>query len=293
MHLTDLRWWQWAIIGLLLGSLAGYVRSFYADIPDSGVRETLSQTEFERNLFRKNHDREYPYFDSLKVVPWEDRQIIIGRYTAVQRHRDPKNPKAKPTITLHERTFRMVPDLPYKPTNRFKGDFPKNMTLVQFLGLVQQHHPELKVHYSYDWWAAPKAQFGMWIGGSLVLFGLVWPTTINLLLFGRPWRPKQPKEDYDLDRFEKSEPAAAPPPTEVDQEALHSQIAAIEAELETTAVAANGPGDTTTDGPAPVRKLDGGPLELGSNAEPAKEDKEYKGEFYPTATHASKRKESD
>jgi hypothetical protein len=291
MHITDLKWWQWAIVGLFLGALAGSVRSFYADIPDSGVRQTLSQKEFERDLFRKNEDRAYPFFEDLKVVPWEDRQIIIGRFMDVRRHRDPKNHKAKPTITTQERIFRVVPDVPYKPTARFKGDFPKDLTPVKFLAWVQQKHPELKVQYRYDWWTAPKAQFAMWIGGSVVLFGLVWPTTINLLLFGRPWRPKQPKEDYDLDRFEKTEPTPPPAPTEADHDALHSQIAAIEAELETGAASGVSPSGISVEAPAAIRKLDAGPLEGGATAEQTQEEKDYAGEFYPTATHVPKRNE--
>jgi hypothetical protein len=290
MHFTDIRWWQWAIVGLLLGALAGSVRSFYADIPDAGVHETLSQKEFERDLFRKNEDGKSPFFDSLKVLPFEDRQIIIGRYTTTQRHRDPKDPKAKPTITHESKLFRMVPNVPYKPGPRFKGDFPKNLTLVEFLGWVQQHHPTLDVSYHYDWWSAPKAQFAMWIGGSLILFGFVWPVTINFLTFGRPWRPKAPKEEYDLDRFGKSEPE---PPPEVDQGAIHSHIAAIEAELETGTTSSDASASpssaTATAADAPVRTLNAGPAEAASIPEQTQEKKDYAGEFYPTATHVTKK----
>jgi hypothetical protein len=294
MHFTDMRWWQWAIIGLLLGALAGSVRSFYADIPDAGVHETLSQKEFERDLFRKSSDGKSSYFDSLKVVPFENRQIIIGEYTVTAHHRDPKNPKARPTVTHESRRFRMVPTVPYKPGPRFKGDFPKNLTVAEFLGWVQQHHPALNVRYRYNSWDTPKTQFAMWIGGSVLLFGLVWPVTINFLTFGRPWRPKPPKEEYDLDRFGKGEPEPPPPPPpEVDHGAIHSQIAAIEAELEagTTASTAPAPSSTVEDRPADasVRKLDAGPLEAPSTRDESQEKKDYAGEFYPTTTHVTKK----
>lgn len=300
MHLTDLRWWQWAIIGLLLGAGAGAIRSYYADIPDQGVTETMSQKIFERDLFRKNTDKAYPYFSSLRVVPFEGREIIIATYTATLRRHEPvEGQKKLKTVTTHEqRMVRVVPDVPYKPTKRFKGDFPKNMTPAQFLDWVAAKHPNLKVKYEYAWWTTARAQFGIWMIGGLVAMGFIWPTTINLMLYRRPWRPKKPREEeYDLDRFgQDPEKSASGPTPETDQAnaaALDSNIEEMEAQLAASSASASpdtASGETSI-AQTPVRKLDGGPLEAPQEQQSAEDKKDYAGQFYPTVAHAPKRKE--
>src|SRR5207244_2481957 len=77
-------------------------------------------------------------------------------------------------------------EIPFKVVNLVK---PKSdiYSIRDYLAEVKERFPD--VQYRYAWWTQPKAQFGLWMGGAVLLIGGVWPSLVNLMIgagLGRP-----------------------------------------------------------------------------------------------------------
>jgi hypothetical protein len=177
---------------------------------------------------------------------------------------------------------------------------------------VRDYLTELKktnenVEFRYAWWWQKNSQFAIWIGGSLVLIGGIWPSMVSLMIgagLGRPKKSKEEKE-YDLDRFgkykEPSKPAIAVKAgmSAAESRRLEEMQDKMEADLAAAGMqmtSANGEAASAAGSSATgVKKLTGAAVEVAPAIKPEDtEPREYTGEFYPVvkAHHAEEPKET-
>lgn len=153
------------------------------------------------------------------------------------------------------------------------------------------------VTFEYNWWREPRLNFAVCIALSLLAVGGVWPTLINLMVYGTLFRPKAEKtEGADLrhvkSRTEETKKPTGATVTDEDMEQLLKMEADLEAKLKAS-------GHTITTGPAPVqsahadapvRKLGAGEAPVAATPdETEKADFERRaGDYYPIA-HGKKK----
>jgi hypothetical protein len=101
----------------------------------------------------------------------------------------------------------------------------KSPTVADFLRLLRTAGV---VSYTDAWWRTYPA--ATWIGGSVLLIGVVWPTVINLLAFGRLTQPREEK-GIDLSKVKNTSALAPAAPSADDLEQLHELEAELEAKL--------------------------------------------------------------
>jgi phage tail protein X len=159
----------------------------------------------------------------------------------------------------------------------------ENHTIVDFLkaAAVTQGRP---IPYRYAWWQESNYVYEIWMTGSFVLVGVIWPALIRIMVGGGMGRMKG--EDYDLTRFKggrdfiRRKEAKKEMSTE-DLLKLTELEESLKASLKAGAEAA----PVAQAAPAPVApqvvKLKGA---LATDTAPivqTEEEKHYKGEFYP------------
>jgi hypothetical protein len=105
-------------------------------------------------------------------------------------------------------------------------------TVVDFLRLLRTAGV---VSYTHAWWRTYPA--ATWVGGSVLLIGVVWPTVINLLAFGRLTRPREEK-GTDLSKVKNAAAPAPAGPSADDLEHLRELESELEAKLAGEAPAA-------------------------------------------------------
>ena len=156
-------------------------------------------------------------------------------------------------------------------------------TVVDFLRVLRTAGV---LSYTHAWWRTYPA--ATWVGGSILLIGVVWPTVINLLVFGRLTRPREEK-GVDLSKVKNTAAPAPAAPSALDLEHLRELEAELEARLAGAAPAepvapADRPGGpprraavltTAPAGPAPADAPHDDTV-FGAKAD----------DFYPTERHA-------
>ena len=170
-----------------------------------------------------------------------------------------------------------IADVPYRPLSSLDKPTDPNSTVMTYLDSLKASHG---VSYTYAWWQHPRFSPALWFGGSVVLIGVVWPTLLNLLLFGSILRPREEK-GLSL-RNVTAPPATAQQQQGSDENAIGQMTAALEAQLHSSAGTPAQSADAPKAVPA-VGNMSGEPLAPGAPV--AKEPKEYGGEFYPTTAH--------
>jgi hypothetical protein len=87
-----------------------------------------------------------------------------------------------------------------KPGRDADGDFdPEEAAATQaaasadatVLDYLARMGRERGVRYTYAWWLHPRWQLAVWMAGSFLLIGLVWPTFVNVMAFGTLRRPPE------------------------------------------------------------------------------------------------------
>jgi hypothetical protein len=142
------------------------------------------------------------------------------------------------------------------------------------------------VVFNYRWWESSKYGFQIWMVGSFLVVGVLWPSLLTVMIKGG--LGKTTPEEYDLSRFKDGpEPDAVKPApvttTADDMQKLRELEESMAAALKTGATAAPAGEAATTVVAAPeVKKLAGGPAHEAEVLKTAEEEKkEYDGEFYP------------
>ena len=143
----------------------------------------------------------------------------------------------------------------------------------------------MPISFHYHWWESSKYGFQIWMGGTFLIVGVIWPTLLTVMVKGG--LGKTTPEEYDLNRF-KGEPEEMKPEPVVDTSASDMQRLR-ELEESMTAALKSGAapaaaGATAVATAAPeIIKLTGGPAHEAEVPKQADESKEYGGEFYPVA----------
>jgi len=178
-------------------------------------------------------------------------------------------------------------------------DPAKEPTVIDFLLAAdklikqQQGAGAIGITIHYHWWESAKFGKWIWMGGSVLIIGIIWPTLLHLML--RHGLGSMKADEYDLSRFKGGKDAATMPApsaavaTESDMDRLRELEAAMAQSLKSS-----GPREdaVTEEKPEPVvAKLAGAPVE--APVLPAAEEgpKSYQGEFYPVVKTGGKSEE--
>ncbi|MGH7214961.1 MAG: hypothetical protein ACREIT_09375 [Tepidisphaeraceae bacterium] len=279
MRVEDFKRWHWVIVGLLAGAGVAYV---WVSTEPVGSAFKTSQPNFETYLVQRRDTKEKdPHIKDIVVYPPEDtvngevRSLVL--FHALTPSSDKKGWVYRPQVFYAK--------VPYHPLiNPPPGAAQdRNYTIQKYLAEVRKQHPHVSFHYA--WYRTPQWMYGLWITGSVVVIGGVWPTVLGLLAgagFGRPPREKE----YDLDRFGKAEPDPAKAVATIPADAS-DKLNQLNDEIEKSlGLEATAPAPVDEDqSKHPVKQLSSKPLDPSAtpDADPDGENIEYKGEFYPTA----------
>jgi hypothetical protein len=328
MRFTTLRRWQYAVIGVILGSTAGAIRVYFQDLDlDNTTGGIGRQDLFERSILQPivYDGISYPQWKDLYIVRVRDPSkesglcyLVVGRYHESGQYRILSHtPDGKPDVKWSEHFFK-APE-PYHPitplpANAGQPTLPslgpiariaellylkepeEPASVIAFLEQARAAHPG-SFTYTYQWWRRPRLTIAAWTLGSLAVVGGIWPFIASLLAYGKLFPPPREKP------VEPSQPAAKPsppaPPAAVSQAALE-HLRELEAELEAglsgagvSSAQADGTGIASppTSSAASPRVLTGQRLEVAAG--PPKDDAVFeakKDDFYPTERHRPKPK---
>jgi hypothetical protein len=168
-----------------------------------------------------------------------------------------------------------------------KDPDPADSVLAYLKGLKAQG----RIDYSYEWWRAPRVSMAAWIAGCLVVIGGLWPTLVNLLVYGTLSQPLEAKAQ--LGKASTTTTKAPSGPTDADLAQLKALEEELEAKLAASATSTPmGPSDQPT--PAPVKTLTAKELEVAAATAKAAEDRLFAAkadDFYPTEKRVSHKDE--
>ena len=237
-QLISLKRWQWLLISILMGIAAATVaRPKSLDLRTEYGEALNGQKGFETALVSEVEGRRrfkdiLVHRQSAPNLTGGDRNVWIVSGLYCSNVPDPGDGK------LHWKPSFFVAEEPYRPANNLsqllRGSAPEAVsnyqnsagpTVLDFLQLLGQTSA---VKYSHAWWRSYATQ--TWLLGCLALIGIVWPTAIDLIVFGRLVRPREEK-GTDLKASPTLQKAVKPDMTLEDREKLEALDAAMEASL--------------------------------------------------------------
>ena len=283
MRITAVKRWQWLALSVVLGlALWGLRRWDGASVP-AGFESLNDPKTFESGLVTRIQG--VPLFKDVQVHRRQlddgsgttrEVHVVLGKYCPGLPERGTATYRWRPTV--------FVAPIPYH-AHGVPGDLaaqggpsPTVLDLLETLGESEG------VRYTHAWWQT--YALATWLGGSILLVGVIWPTMINLLVFGRLTRPHEEK-GTDLSRVRSAPPQAAP--QELSQEDL-ARLREMERQLE------EGLGGATVSdarpaaaAPKPVPVLASGPLD-GPVVTPHEDTAfvEKPDDYYPTEDRSAK-----
>lgn len=299
MHVEDLKRWHWIAISLVVGLGLAYAYSGIAADGGPGSRRTIGPGEFFRQLGRVATDksgerlplvrniRVYPPVEGKNLVTLEELVITTDRTTGARTGEyQPRQFVAEIPFTLNRQTP--------------PGD---QWTIRDELARRQRTNPAIT--YRYVATAAPTYVYGIAVGASFLLIGVIWPTLLGRLQqrgYGAPARaPAGDADKYDLSKARSGSGRKAPPPTkkgptQADLDQLRQVTARYEQNVAgMTAGVASSPspaGATVAEASKSTaqRSWDAKPLEEVKPQTLAADDDEVevKGEYYPVLIHHKK-----
>ena len=292
MALQRWRLWQWVAVSLLVGASLGLVAT--GEPADEPEGQSMSVSQFVSRLDRRT-DAGDSVFGDILIEP--ARVSASGpvmqkvTFTEVRRHRE--TGKWDPVVK-----WWMAAPIPFfaKPP-----DGNKNWRVADFLAAKAKEIPSLDYGYAWwqvaplpddterRWWQTTKATFGIVMGASVLVIGILWPLTIRLLVKMGFGNPDVEPDGVDLSKV--SSRSAAPVitaagPTQGDAERLAALNAELESKVSGMLIDDNQRDEDaeTREEEEAIRRLSDKPVEP-ITAEAAKsEDKDFTGgEFYPVA----------
>jgi hypothetical protein len=285
MQIEDFKRWHWILISLVIGSLMAFCWNLTPPDEKADGRGT-SAFEFVGNLTRQKTGNGYAWIRQTLIYPPEERldpttgKIGYANYVTCSMLTPLPDGKYRYMIK------HFTADIPFKIGNQPAKS--ETYSIKDYLAEMKSTFPS-EVEYRYAWWAAPKMQYILWMGGAVLLIGGLWPSLVSLMIGAGLGGHKEKKDDYDLSRFGKSrEPAKSAMPvkpavTDADMQKLRDLEDQLESNVAgmqmTGGVAASG---VTSAANAPVKVLSGGsePAKTVAPTEP-EEPREYTGEYYP------------
>ena len=298
MQLIALKRWHWIVIALIVGFLVAGVRQATQDdltgiwVDDFGYRlsdpakfEYALTQEFQGNRLFKDITV-YPRWIKDAHAGRKLVHVVAGRYWNGQLETSDGAARAvwRPTC--------FIAAVPYRPANDLSlynkpdsDDFGKRFRATEgnatVLDLLNVMHSAAGVSYRYAWWDA--YPYLAWVGGSLLLIGIAWPTLINLLAFGKLTRPPEAKAIslWSVRNVPSTAQKTLTQPTQ-------HELTELDAELE--AAIQSPPAEAEPASAAPARTLSSTPLELAPvDAGPSKEFGAKQEDYYPTERRAPRR----
>lgn len=168
------------------------------------------------------------------------------------------------------------------------------LAVNQFL-VKQQGANAIPLSFHYRWWENSKYGYEIWMIGTFLIVGVIWPTLLTVMVKGGLGRTTP--EEYDLSRFKGApEPGAtakqaAAVVTQSDMDKLRELEETLAASLKASPIATPSAPSAPVAAPA-VQKLAGGPPEAAPAAKPQEDEKrEYMGEFYPVVKPHEQKKD--
>jgi hypothetical protein len=275
--IRNIKRWQWIAVSLIVGLTLGYFQQLPSEDWQKKFGGTITQSQFEQSLTREQSGLRWfrdivVYPESIEIagknVPVT---IVSGNYFNGKLELQ----DGKPAAVWRPRCY--IVEGAYQPLAPAADAKATSQTVLAYLKGVKD------VHFTYAWWRDPNWGMTMWTVGSFVLIGLIWPTVINLIVFGSIMRPKE-ERGIDLSKAASQNPQAGTRVTDADLAAVAQMGGELEAKLAAGAgVSGSGPqqpADST------ARPLTAAALE--ATAEQAHEKKDFgrdKGDFYPTEVH--------
>jgi hypothetical protein len=197
MSIQSVKRWQWLLISILLGlGIALAQRSSATDLPSYGEGLTDQRT-FERRVLTNLAGK--PMFKDIYVTRQtlddgaghqESVYLVSGKSVG-------ENARAGDRY----RPFCFVSRVPYHPAtdlyllggtavsdSAVMWGKIENPTVVDFLELAHKGHG---VQYTFAWWNT--YPLTIWLGGTVLLIGVILPCVIDLYYFGRLVRAREPK----------------------------------------------------------------------------------------------------
>lgn len=291
MEIENFKRWHWILISLIVGASIGGVMVFYGPDVDAYAKQSMNMASFEDLVINHNYDGvALPL--NVRVYPLSEiDDAVVGSVVRYERE-DLANPRSEIKPVMSPFLFSIRAPYP----NAYRGNervgppeaFKSNLDYLQKLSAK---FPDAKIQYQFAWWTKPKAMMGLWIAGSLVMIGGIWPTVLNLMTGAG----LAPKREPKADRRRYAEEVVEKKRTEMTA-AEKDQLAALEAKLQSSVADflsnENDPDDATAgrQGTSPVKKLETAPLEPPPAAKPEeKEEIKYGGTYYPTITRVKKK----
>jgi hypothetical protein len=292
-QIISVKRWQWLVIAAVLGGAAAYIavpkspdlradygeaRNGQADFETALLRDIEGHRQFRNILV---HRQSVAEADGGERAAW----IVTGLYCSGTP--DPSDGK------LHWKpTFFVAPE-PYRPARDSSqllgsagpsaaGHFrqTETPTVLDFLRVVSETSG---VRYTHAWWRTYAVT--TWLIGSIVLIGLVWPTAIDLIVFGRFIRPRAAKV-AEAAHSSSPAPAAKAEPSAEEKQKLEALNAAIEASLLAGATDTGGVTAVATTSSA-IKKLTAeAPAQPGTTVKPSRAFGAGAGDYYPTEQKA-------
>ena len=259
MHIEDLKRWHWAIVAVFIGLALSWV---WSSVEWDENLPTIGQRDFELGL-QIGQDKIGGLLDVTVMPP------IEGKYK-VTASRIGSSQTAGVGLA---RPVAFMADTPYK-AGLWRGDGDSFANVLVYLKKLKE--TDANVKFSYAWYRETWAIYTLWTTASVLLIGGVWPSVISLMVGAGLGLQKQDKgPEYDLDRF-KREPekakAGKAEPTAADLDHLRQLETELERKLKAQELGLPVPEDepvTAAGGPAPIRQLDGGPLQVATVDKPA------------------------
>jgi len=321
MNVLALHRWHWVLISIFLGALIGFVRGQYT-IDDEKTNGGFPDRslEMERGLqiaaaSAKDGKHRWGEFYNVRVRRdsrhGETKYVVFGRYI------DPSLRKLHPDGKLKNvPIFFLKTDLPFKPmihvpqptspdSSRLserlqwlaeklklrKADPPG--TVIDYLKSARS---TLGISFVYEWWREPRFLLIAWMAGSFVVVGLIWPTLLNIVAYGRLSRPYEARVHLPPARASSAsvghQPAAL---SDEDLARLKEMEEKLEADLVASGILEPSAAATAAGNGKAIKQLTETRLELAA-AQQAAEAKAFEtreGDFYPVERPQSKPKSDE
>lgn len=277
MGVRNVRRWQWVLASLVIGVALGYFQQLPAENWQKRFGDTITQSQFEEGLTREQSGMRW--FRDVVVYP---ERIEVGGKTlsVVIVTGEYFNGKLEMQNGQRAAVWRRrchVVDGPYQPIVPVAAAKGSDSVFAYLDGVKG-------VRYTYAWWRDPTAAVGMWTAGSFVVIGLLWPTAINLIVFGSVYRPKG-ERGMDLGKVPAKASEGGAKPSEADLAAVSQMGEELEAKL-TAEPSGGAPIPQGAGDAAKVRSLNASALEAATEQPHEKKDfGRDRDDFYPTERH--------
>ncbi|HEY8668338.1 MAG TPA: hypothetical protein VIL86_16935, partial [Tepidisphaeraceae bacterium] len=204
------------LISLLVGALLGGIRVWAADEEQAEAR-TINSHLLLADLAEK--DNGVPRLSRLVLYP--PVAGVNGNYVLfakkrrpISAHRDPKDrSKIIPAMVVLDDVkyvFQTSADLiPVRDLHQHVA--APTETPVEYLKKLQAKNPTWPLAFRYAWYEYTPTKMAIWMAGSFVGIGIIWPTLVNLIAFGAFRRPRDEEKTMDLSRYGHGTTATARP----------------------------------------------------------------------------------